>query len=296
MSEDIHLDSTYYQFTTKNVYPTSLIQPNYQAFKPDPNGVTSIGGDTVDTQLRIRLKNSFGKKFMIEAQSGSDVFSSVENFTNYFKGLHVRVNNPGQPAGKGGVFYFNLNDPLSKMTIYYRQDGLDKTYDLLINTDCADFNHVDITNAGTPVQTVINDTVSGMKEYYCQAFRSRAVVNMPSIKNLPKNAVIHKAELLLPIQYQTGSKYIPSTELTISAKVDDALSGIGVFGLMDFFNKQYVVNVRNFMQAYVSGRFDKTELYISPRFFITSAERVIFNGPMTINKKKPRLVVTYTEF
>jgi hypothetical protein len=135
-----------------------------------------------------------------------------------------------------------------------------------------------------------------MKEYYCQAFRSRAVVNMPSIKNLPKNAVIHKAELLLPIQYQTGSKYIPSTELTISAKVDDALSGIGVFGLMDFFNKQYVVNVRNFMQAYVSGRFDKTELYISPRFFITSAERVIFNGPMTINKKKPRLVVTYTEF
>jgi hypothetical protein len=182
------------------------------------------------------------------------------------------------------------------MTIYYRQDGLDKTYDLLINTDCADFNHVDITNAGTPVQTVINDTVSGMKEYYCQAFRSRAVVNMPSIKNLPKNAVIHKAELLLPIQYQTGSKYIPSTELTISAKVDDALSGIGVFGLMDFFNKQYVVNVRNFMQAYVSGRFDKTELYISPRFFITSAERVIFNGPMTINKKKPRLVVTYTEF
>ena len=296
MSEDIHLDSTYYQFTTKNVFPTSLIQPNYQAFKPDPNGVTSIGGDTVDTQLRIRLKNSFGKKFMIEAQSGSDVFSSTENFTNYFKGLHVRVNNPGQPAGKGGVFYFNLNDPLSKMTIYYRQDGLDKTYDLLINTDCADFNHVDITNAGTPVQTVINDTVSGMKEYYCQAFRSRAVVNMPSIKNLPKNAVIHKAELLLPIQYQTGSKYIPSTELTISAKVDDALSGIGVFGLMDFFNKQYVVNVRNFMQAYVSGRFDKTELYISPRFFITSAERVIFNGPMTINKKKPRLVVTYTEF
>ena len=50
MSEDIHLDSTYYQFTTKNVYPTSLIQPNYQAFKPDPKGVTSIGGDTVDKQ------------------------------------------------------------------------------------------------------------------------------------------------------------------------------------------------------------------------------------------------------
>lgn len=296
LSEAIHPDSTYYQFTTKNVYPTSLIQPNYQAFKPDPNGVTVVGGDTVDTQLRIRLKNAFGKKFLIEAQSGSDAFSSVDKFTNYFKGLHVRVNNPGQPAGKGGVFYFNLNDPMSKMTIYYHQNGLQKTYDLLINSDCADFNHVEINNTGTPVQTVINDTASGLKEYYCQAFRSRAVINMPTIKNLPKKAIIHKAELLLPIQYQTGSKYIPSTELTVSAKVDDVLSGIGVFGLFDFFNKQYVINVRNYMQAYVSGRYDKTELYISPRFFITSAERVVFNGPLTINKKKPRLVVTYTEF
>ena len=34
----------------------------------------------------------------------------------------------------------------------------------------------------------------------------------------------------------------------------------------------------------------------SPRFFINSAERVIFNGPNTINKSKPKLVVTYTEF
>lgn len=296
MSEPIHIDSTYYQFTAKNYIPTSLIQPNYQAFRPDPNGVTVIGGDTVDTQLRIRLKNSFGKKFMIEAQSGSDAFSSVDKFTSYFKGLHVRVKNPGQPIGKGGVFYFNLNDPLSKMTIYYHQDGKAKTYDLLINTDCADFNHVEITNSGTNVQAVINDSTVGMSEFYCQAFRSRAVIDMPSIKNIPKKAIIHKAELLLPIQYQTGSKYIPSTELTISARVDNELAGIGTYGLIDFYNKQYVVNVRNYLQAYVSGQYDKSQLYLSPRFFITSAERVIFNGPTTINKKKPRLVVTYTEF
>lgn len=297
MTESIDIDSTYYAFTTKNVNSArNLIEPGYSTFTPDPYGITVIGDDTVDTQLRIRLKNTLAEKFIVEASSGSSSFSSNEFFLEYFKGLHVRVNNPSQPSGTGGIFYFNLNDPLSKMTIYYDQAGIKKRYDFLINTECADFNHVDISNAGKPVQTVLNDTVSGQKEFYAQAFKNRAVVKIPGLANLPKKAIIHKAELILPIQYQTGSKYTPSDEISVAARINDILSSIGVFGIYDPYYKQYTVDVRHYIQSLVSGEISTTELILSPRFFITSADRIIFNGPNTINKKKPQLVITYTEF
>ena len=296
MTEAINIDSVYYSFSTKTTTSTDLVEPGYGTFTPDPEGITVIGSDTVDTQLRIKLKNALGTQLINEAASGGTNFTSNENFLSYFKGLHVRVNNASQLAGKGGVFYFNLNDPLSKMTVYYTQDGSQKTFDFLINSECADFNHVDIDNTGKPVQNVIDNPSSGQVEYYSQAFKSRAVVKMAGLKNLPTNAIIHKAELILPIQYQTGAKYLPPDELSVSAMINGTLSGSGVFGLYDYAFKHYTVDVRNYMQALVSGQISTDELILSPRLFITSAERVVFNGPNSTNKKKPKLVVTYTKF
>jgi hypothetical protein len=50
------------------------------------------------------------------------------------------------------------------------------------------------------------------------------------------------------------------------------------------------------MQAVLKGTIENTGLIVSPRFFINSAERIIFNGKNTSNKKKPQLIVTYTTF
>ncbi len=296
LAEDLNIDSTYYSFTVKDINSLNLIEPGYETFRPNPGGITVIGSDTVDTQLRIRLRNSLAEQLITEAMSGGTNFSTNELFATYFKGLHVRVNNSFQSSGKGAVLYFNLNDPLSKMTIYYTQNGEKKTFDLLINTQCASFNHVEVNNIGKPVQKVIDDTISGQKEYYAQAFKNRAVVRMAGIQNLPRKSIIHKARLLLPVQYQFGSTYAPSNELTVAAMIDGQLTGIGVFGLYDAFNKQYVVDIKNYLQALVSEQISATELLLSPRFFITSAERVIFNGPATTYKMKPKLIVTYTEF
>ncbi len=296
LTESINVDSIYYSFSTKSVASSDLVDPSSNLFTPNPEGITVIGADTVDSQLRIKLKNSLGTQLITEASSGGTHFTSNENFLNYFKGLHVRVNNASQLSGKGGVFYFNLNDPLSKMTIYYTQDGLEKTFDFLINSECADFNHVDIDNSGKPVQNVIENPTIGQVEYYSQAFKSRAVVKIPGLKNLPSNAIIHKAELILPIQYQTAAKYMPPNELSVSAMIDGKLSGIGVFGLYDFAFKHYTVDIRNYVQAFVSDEISTDELILSPRLFITSAERVIFNGLNSTNKKKPKLVITYTKF
>lgn len=296
LTESIDTASTYYSFTTKTTSNKNLVEPGYGTFTPNPKGITVIGSDTVDTQLRIKLKNELGTQLINEASSGGTNFSSNENFLSYFKGLHVRVNNGLQASGKGGIFYFNLNDPLSKMTIYYKQAGESKKFDLLINIECADFNHVEINNAGKFVDNVLSDTISGQKEYYAQAFKTRAVVKIPGIKKIPSNTIIQKAKLILPTQYQTGAKYEPPFELSVAIKVDGKLSSIGVFGFYDYAFKHYTVDIRNYLQALVSGQEATDQLVLSPRLFITSSDRVIFNGPNSINKKKPKLVVTYTTF
>jgi hypothetical protein len=296
MSESLDLDGTYYSFSTKSTISPNLVEPGFGTFIPDPFGMKIVGKDTVLPELRIKLKNSFGSKFIQDASGGGTEFSSNENFLTYFKGLHVRVNNGSQASDKGGIFYFDLNHPQSKLTIYYSFSGAPKTFDLLINSECADFNHVEINNNGKPVQHVLENVTIGQKEFYAQAFKSRAVIKIPGIKKIPANATINKANLILPIQYQTGGKYFPPNELSVTENVDGKLTSIGIAGFYNKLLKQYTLNLREHVQDIVNGNVIKDELIVSPRMFITSAERVIFNGPNSINKQKPKLVVTYTTF
>jgi hypothetical protein len=146
---------------------------------------------------------------------------------------------------------------------------------------------------------VISDTVSGQKEFYAQAFKSRAVVQIPGISNIPKKSIIHKAELYLPVQYQTGTKYAPGFDISVATRPKDDPNGllsVGVLGTYSDFGKYYKVDLQNYLQTVVSGLAPNNELIFSPRFFITSADRIIFNGPNTTNKVKPKLVITYTEY
>lgn len=296
----LSLDSTYYSFSTLAVSSTNLMAPGKEVVKLDENTTTVIGSDTVDSQLRLHLDTNKARTLLEDAMiNNPTAFSSNEEFANYFKGLLVRTNNGPQLSGEGGVFYFNLNDAYTKATIYYTQAGVQKTFDFLINSNAADFNHVDIDYTGTNVETVINDTVSGMTEFYAQSFGARAVIQIPGLSNIPKNAIIHSAVLELPIQHQTGTKYEPSNDASIATRTSstvDQLVGVNALATYVSSSKQYEVDLRAFIQAIVNEELDNTEIIISPLLFITSMERIVFNGPNTNNKAKPKLRVLYTEF
>ena len=299
LTESISKDSVYYAFSTLSYNSTNLVEPGFETFSPDPGGTTVIGEDTVDTQLRIRLKNSLAQSFIDEATSGGTNFASNDNFLEFFKGLYVRVNNSAQASGTGAIFYFNLNDALSKMTIYYKQDGESKEYDFVINSECIDFNHVEVDYSGKDIQQVISNPSEGTDVFYAQSFVSRAVVSIPGISNLPKNAVIHRADLNLPVQYQTGTKYSPGFEVSVVIRPENdpySLSSIGVFGAFDATKKHFSVDLSAYMQSVISGLTPNTELIFSPRYFVTSADRIIFNGQGTDNKKQPQLIITYTAY
>lgn len=295
----LSLDSTYYAFTTKSTTGVNLVEPGKEVIDFDPQTITVIGTDTVDAQIRIYLDTNMAKNMILEATNNPTTFASNEAFVEYFKGLHIRTNNGFQSPEEGGLFYFNLNDPASKLTMYYTQDGVSKSFDLVINSSCADFNHVDVDNTSTQVETVINDTISGQTEFYAQSFSSRAIVQIPGINNLPKNVVVHKATLELPIQYQTGTKYSPGSDISVATRIaadDPQYYGIGNLGSYDITKKAFVIDLRSWVQAVLSGEIENTELIISPVLFITSGDRIIFNGPNTTNKEKPKFSIVFTEY
>ena len=298
LDEDLSIDSNYYSFSTKNIKSSNLVRIGMGTITPKPNQTSIVGGDSLDAQLRIQLDTNFAKNLVLEANNGT-AFLTNEAFMTFFKGFYVKTNNPSQASGQGAAFYFNLNDAASKLTMYFKLAGINKTFDFLINSSCADFTHLEINNSGTSISAILQNQSLGVNEFYAQAFKHRAVVKIKHIKSLPANTIIHKASLTLPIQYQTGYRFVPGVSISVAAKLkstDQYYTSLGTFGGFEEYEKHFRIDVRDYIQAVLKGSIDNMGLVISPRYFINSAERIIFNGKNSSNKKKPQLIVTYTTF
>lgn len=299
LDADLNPDSTYYQFSTVPTKPDNLVPTgnNEGLITPTPLEQSVVGNDTVEPQLRIPLDHNFGMNLLQLADGESD----NENFKQQFKGLNVKVNVPTPMAGQGSILYLASANAASKMTVYFQVAGESDptTYDFLITNQLIDFNHVETDLTGSNLEQVLNDTIMGQQSYFAQAFNARAKIEFPTIENIPENAILHDATLELPISYFSGSDFYPSTNVTIGAKLfpdDDQ-----IFLILNSvpYNQQrraYIFNLRPYIQNILNGDVINDGIILSPRFFNTSVERMVFNGPQTSNKSKPRLNVVYTEF
>jgi hypothetical protein len=299
LEESLSLDSTYYSFSNLAHSATNLVPAENATVTPNTSSPTIVDGDSLAPQLRIHLDTNMARSLIVEAASANGTFSSNEAFLDFFKGLHIKTNNNSQLPNEGAALYLDINDPSSKATIYFKQNGEATSYDLLMNSDCADFTHVELDASNTSLDEVIADSTLGQNEFYAQAFGSRAAVSIPGLLSLPENIIIHRADLTLPIQFQTGYKYQPGNNLSVATRIDSSstqLANIGVIGVYNSLDKNFNINIRDYVQSIVNKELTLTELVVSPLFFINSAERVIFNGSNTINKMKPKLTITYTSY
>ena len=290
----------YYQFSTLNTGSTNWVAAGQGTITPDPINDAVVAGAEVDPQLRIQLDTNRAWDFINESNTNPATFATNAAFQDYFKGLKIAVNNPNQNAGQGAILYLDINNnPASKMTIYFTVAGVKKTYDFTINSNCADFTHIDHEQANTPVAALLADSTIGQKAFYAQANKVRAMVKIPGLDHLPDNIVIHRADLSLPVQFQTGYRYKPGSRITAASKLsatDVFYTSLGIAGLYSDSKKQYDLDIRAYLQSLVNGKLENTGIVVSPLFFRNSAERIVFNGVETNNKKKPKLVVTYTTY
>lgn len=298
-SEPLSDTATYYTSTTFATSATNLVLPGTEVMYLDPNAITFDDTTQVDPQLRIFLDPNLALQLFTEANMNPATFADNDAFLTYFKGLKIKTNNGAQASGDGGLFYFDLNDADSKMRVHYTDNGVARIYDFVINSNCADFNHIDF-NEDIDVTNVINNPALGQSTYYAQSFRSRAIVKIPGLTSLPKNAIVHNATMVLPAQYQTGQPFEPGTELSValfSSETDSTLISDGsTLGLYNSGNKTFTINLRNYVQRIVSGELENTGFVVSPLLFSNTMDRVVFNGPDSDKKLKPTFKITFSEF
>lgn len=275
----------------------------------DPDIVKNVvvGGDTLGPQLRIHLDPQVGLDLIADSQAGL----MNENFqTNTFKGLYIRVAAvDADPAeGEGTVLYFNVEDVLSKMTIYYTALDISDRFDFDINTTCARYNKIDFDRSGTNVQLAIDDQSVGEEVFYTQGAAIRGVIEIPYIENLflgedgqvdPK--IINQVELVLPIQDFQPDPFDPSISLYLARPEPDGTYEFTEDYSSDVFydepNREFRFSMTREIQALLNGDIEKVAYRVyAPAFFASTIERVVFNGTETTLKEKPRLEITYTEY
>jgi hypothetical protein len=294
LDQRLYSDSSYRADQDLSVKSENWVEGS-GTYMVNPQGITVVGNDTVSTQLRISLKTAKAMQIIQDATNNPTNFSSNELFTaNYLKGIHVKTNGSAPSQNQGMVAYFNLLDTDSKMIIYYKENGVAKApFSLVFNNECIDYNRFKYNNSGKKIADVIANHSLGQQEFYVQSGKHRAIIEFPTLKNLPKNIVLHKAMLYLPIQHLPGSRFTYPSTLSLS------VSGVStpITANYDAYTKGYVADIRGYVQGYSINAITTEQMKVSPgSSFISTADRIVFNGQATDKKMKPKLIITYTEF
>jgi hypothetical protein len=307
LDEALDVTAEYKRNTTKNTTGSDLVDPAFATQTPNTSAKIVLANDTtpLNPQLRLRLDNSFGQQFLDDMAAGNSAFSSSSSFlsSNYFKGLKINVSDASPAKGKGAVLYFKLDNSQTKLTIYYKLPGdsasaPSRQVPLIINGSCADFNHMEINHTGYHIADVLANPLNGQTQFYTQSFDNRGVIEFPTVNNINNKSVINNALLYIPVAYQNGDFYYPSLILEIGYKTDSGK--ITTFRTASYDNNQkaFVVDLRDYVQDIVSGKAENRGVYLSQSsiYFNCTAERIVFNGPSSPYKTRPKLVVKYTEF
>ncbi|MBI2258517.1 MAG: DUF4270 family protein [Flavobacteriia bacterium] len=301
LKEDLSLSSTYYTKDSKETFTLNWVMPFSQTQTPAPSTQVKVGENLLSPQLRIHLDTAIARNIIKHSEETPSDFVDNESFLKYFKGLKIKVNNPAV-VNEGAVLYFNMSSTNTKMTIYYHYSTditHKKEYNFLINADCADFNHVEFDNETYKPGMILQNKILGQEEYYAQAHNCRAVVEIPFLKNIPKNAVIQYAKLELPVNFYSLDPYFPSGSISAGARVVDGdarLYSINASGEYSDYTKSYIIDLRDYIQKIHSGVISNNPIYFAPYKMVSSMDRIVFNGPNTIYKKKPKLYIKYTMF
>ena len=288
LAENLDLDSVYYSNQARVTFRENLVDPAFSIIDPDPDNSVGImvGDDLVEAQMRIRLKNSLGDKFLNPMYTDSLATSDV--FRSWFKGFHVKSGDENS-----AILNANITSTFSKLAIYYHIEEPDtniaREFDLLINANGQRYNYFEHDYTGSVAQYFLEDSLLGQQRLFIQAGAGETIeLDIPYIENWKDSAniAINKAELVFPIEDIKNDLIAPSRifavyfdEDSIEVSIPDQNQGdIHSGGFLDEVNKEYRVNITRYIQQVLNGQIEHRGLRIRPSFNGTNFNRVSIFG------------------
>lgn len=170
---------------------------------------------TVNPQIRIHLDKDFIEANMVNVNS--DILKYNANFTRFFRGLYVKIN---QITGKGGLMSFDLSGSNSGVYLYYKKqntttnlkDTVSVNFPInpSLNPTAATIKH-DYT--GTAIATQLNNPNTQYPVTYLQPLVGlRNKISFPYLTKFAANVgkvAVNKAELVIDLS--AGTDVAPFT-------------------------------------------------------------------------------------
>ena len=304
--------SSYYNHSTVDFNP--IDHANGYQFRPRPKTTMHVvGSDTVaHAIIRIPLSNALGEYMM---NIDSVAYTQPDYFKNAFKGLYVICDPVSQP---GAITSIDLTDnTYTLMQLYYHNAATPEKamrYDYYVTTSDVFFNHIDHDyTQGSPefVDQLINgNTELGQQMVYVQTMGGvRTHILMPNLEHWSDSLdgsyiVINEAKLILPAsEMMTDSLFrLPSNFILLGFNADsttyllpDYYEGTSYFGgTYNSTEKAVFFRISEYMQNIIKEKRENNGLSFGINGAGYNAQRMLVNGPQSIEQNKMRLEVTYS--
>jgi hypothetical protein len=307
LAEKIFLDSAYYSNRSIEVKKTKLGEA--KNITPQIGDSILVGNNKEPVQLRIQLDKYLGVLFL----NTPSAFTSNDVFLNSFKGLFVTVDTTSAPlSGEGSMFYFDVLNQYSKLTLYYRNKVTPDTlsFSFNINSSCARIGRYWQNYSGTEVSQQLANNSLGKDKIYLQSLAGvKSKILLPDVGKLISNGdiVVNKAEIVFSAAEKSNSDFPLHEQLFLvnidsagkSGFVADQLEGSAHFGgKYSSITGTYSFNITRHIQQLLisekSGNSSNYGLFLVGGGAGINANRTIIYGSEN-NSGRIKLRVSYTQ-
>lgn len=302
MTEMIYKDSLYYSNRSKSFYPGAV---GSLSFTPHPRTKTIVGDDTLPAHLRIPINQTWAQE--IFNQSGGTGLSSNAEWLQFMNGLYI---SPG--ATGGGLLYFNMQDTLTGLRLYYHTDTIPKTFTFVVNSGTAYYSYFqhDYLTAAPDIQSQLASPGTGTWSYnYIQSNAGlKTRIEFPFLdnyKNLGYPIAINKAELVITGDAGSASDDFPLNTRMFLTSIDsvgkehlliDMFESSSYYGgSLNTTTNEYRINIARYIQGVLNGDEENNGLYLKEIFGTENGRRSrIGSGSATSLAPRMYLRLVYT--
>ncbi len=285
--------------------------PRGHVFQPAPIDSIMIDSIMFPPQIRIRLSDKFGWKF-IDANE-TETFENVPNYLETFKGLYIT---PGDRfSGLGSMYRINMLAPVTSLELHYqnRNDTISRMQRFPINefakrtTRMEQFGYED-THPVLRAQVDESDYSMGDSLLFLQSLGMlRADISLPYLDELigDPRLLINKAELIVPVAEEFIGEHLPAARELLLLRVDedgdldfldDYRMGVSYFGgRLNEDKMQYTFNISKYFQQLLDGTLPNDGLALVVAGAAENASRVVVHGPGRTDNPM-RLIIYYSVF
>lgn len=246
LTDNMYLDSAYYSNKTFAANDAVELEGTGAPYEILPTTNLIMGTDSAVTpQLRIKLSDALRDR--IFQLNGQTEFANNDNWKSYFKGIKISVD-PATANG-GGIFYFNPVASETRMTLYYHEDTVAKSYAFTL-AGGARLNHPEHDYTGSTVENLIDDSTASVN--YIQALAGlKTKVSFPNLKHFTDSGsiLINKAELVVTVVSDEPVIKPPPTSLLFLAKNS---GGTYEFPI-DYYERSYGGAYSSTTKTYIFG-------------------------------------------